>query len=243
MKMRLVTIAGLIIALLQGLISLQAQTNQSVLIFTKTTGFRHTSIPKGVETVQNLLNQAGIRSVHSENSHLFQSDSLSAFDAVIFLSTTGDILDENQKQSFQEFIQSGKGFVGIHAASDTEYNWPWYGNLVGGYFSSHPKVQDAEIEVLDQNHLSTAHLPRIWFHRDEWYDFKDIRPGLNILMNLDEETYEGGKMGKFHPIAWFQEYDGGRSFYTGLGHTEEAFDSMLFQKHILGGIRYVLALE
>lgn len=243
MKCRLIAFSGLLFALVLGIMSLQAQTQQSVLIFTKTTGFRHTSIPKGVETVRGLLAEAGIQSVHSEDSNLFQPDSLSGFDAVVFLSTTGDILDENQKKSFQAFVQSGKGFVGIHAASDTEYNWPWYGSLVGGYFSSHPQVQDADIEVLDQDHPSTTHLPSIWFHRDEWYDFKDIKPGLNILMNLDEETYEGGKMGKFHPIAWFQEYDGGRSFYTGLGHTEESFDSELFQKHILGGVRYVLGLE
>lgn len=232
----------LLLVIVLGITSVHAQAQQSVLIFTKTTGFRHASIPKGVQTVQSLLNEVGIQSVHSEDSKIFHPDSLRAFDAVIFLSTTGDILDDAQKQSFQAYIRSGKGFVGIHAASDTEYNWPWYGGLVGGYFSSHPKVQDAEIEVLEPNHPSTKHLPRIWFHRDEWYDFKDIKPGLNILMNLDEETYEGGKMGKFHPIAWFQEYEGGRSFYTGLGHTEESFDSELFQKHILGGLRYVLGL-
>lgn len=242
MKNRVIAFVGLLWGLF-GVMSLYAQAQQSVLIFTKTTGFRHASIPKGVETVRNLLAEAGVHSVHSEDSNLFQPDSLSVFDAVIFLSTTGDILDDSQKEAFQEFIRSGKGFVGIHAASDTEYNWPWYGGLVGGYFSSHPKVQDAEIKVLDQKHSSTAHLPRIWFHRDEWYDFKDVKPGLNILMNLDEETYEGGKMGKFHPIAWFQKYDGGLSFYTGLGHTKESFDSELFQKHILGGVRYVLGLE
>jgi type 1 glutamine amidotransferase len=170
-------------------------------------------------------------------------DSLGQFDAVIFLSTTGDIFDAAQKEAFQKYIQSGKGYVGIHAASDTEYGWPWYGALVGGYFSSHPNVQNAEIQVLDHEHPSTRHLPQVWFHRDEWYDFKDVKQGLNILMNLDEQSYEGGKMGKFHPIAWFQEYDGGRSFYTGLGHTDESFDSELFQKHILGGLYYVLQLK
>lgn len=240
---RLLTLVSIGLFWIAGMSDAVAQKGKSVLIFSKTTGFRHASIPKGVATITQLLDSVGIRTVHSEDATLFQPDSLGQFDAVIFLSTTGDIFDAAQKEAFQKYIQSGKGYVGIHAASDTEYGWPWYGALVGGYFSSHPKVQDAEIQVLDHTHPSTQHLPQVWFHRDEWYDFKDVKPGLNILMNLDEQSYEGGKMGKFHPIAWFQEYDGGRSFYTGLGHTEESFDSELFQKHILGGVYYVLRLK
>lgn len=114
---------------------------------------------------------------------------------------------------------------------------------MGGYFSSHPAVQDAQIRVVNQKHLATKHLPKIWFHRDEWYDFKSVKEGLHILMDLDETSYKGGKMGKFHPIAWYQEFDGGRSFYTGLGHTLEAFDEEKFQTHFLGGLRYVLKKE
>lgn len=217
-----------------------SKTKESVLIFTKTAGFRHASIPKGVQSVSALLNNAQINTVHTEDSKYFCSDSLAKFNAVIFLNTTGDVLDAAQKAAFEKYIQSGKGFVGIHAASDTEYNWPWYGQLVGGYFNGHPAVQDAEIKVLNQKHLSTKHLQNVWFHRDEWYDFKDVKPGLNILMELNEESYKGGKMGKFHPIAWFQEFDGGRAFYTGLGHTNESYDEEMLQKHILGGVFYVL---
>lgn len=219
------------------------QDSKTVLIFSKTAGFRHKSIPKGAETVSKLLKEQHIKYVHSEDALYFSADSLKKFDAVVFLNTTGDILDDTQKKNFQKFIQSGKGYVGIHAASDTEYNWPWYGALVGGYFSSHPAVQEAHIDVVNRTHLSTQHLPKTWIHRDEWYDFKDVKPGLNILMTLDETTYEGGKMGKFHPIAWFQMFDGGRSFYTGLGHTDESYDSELFQKHIMGGIRYALEMN
>jgi len=221
-------------------LALGKNSGESILIFTKTTGFRHASIPKGVEAVSQLLNNAEINTFHTEDAKYFCKDSLAKFDAVVFLNTTGDVLNQEQKKSFEEFIQSGRGYVGIHAASDTEFNWPWYGQLVGGYFVSHPAVQDAEIRVLNRKHLSTQHLPKVWIHRDEWYDFKDVKPGLHILMTLNEESYEGGKMGKFHPIAWFQEYDGGRSFYTGLGHTEESYDSEDFQKHILGGVFYVL---
>lgn len=216
---------------------------KKVLIFSKTAGFRHKSIPKGISTVADLLKQAGIGSLHSEDAAYFCADSLSKFDAVIFLSTTGDIFNDQQKEAFQTFIRAGKGFVGIHAATDTEHNWPWYGQLVGGYFASHPAVQEAKITVLDREHASTKHLPQIWWHKDEWYDFKDIKPGMHILMNLDERSYKDGKMGKFHPVAWYQDFEGARMFYTALGHTEEAFDSPDFQRHLLGGIQYVLQVH
>lgn len=220
-----------------------AQKTKNVLIFSKTTGFRHQSIEKGVQTVEKLLNDQYIETFHSEDERIFNANNLANYDAILFLSTTGDLFNSQQKEDIQNFIRSGKGFVGIHAASDTEYNWPWYGGLVGGYFASHPAVQEAKIDVLNRKHSSTQHLQKVWFHKDEWYDFKDVKEGLHILMALDETSYNGGKMGKFHPIAWFQEYDGGRSFYTGLGHTEESFDSELFQKHILGGVQYVLKLK
>jgi len=217
-----------------------AYSQERVLIFTKTTGFRHKSIPKGVETVKKILQKEGIATVHTEDARYFCVDSLHQFGAVIFLSTTGNLFNDEQKADFQRFIREGKGFVGIHAASDTEFEWPWYGELVGGYFTKHPAVQEAKIDVVDRTHLSTRHLSKIWWHKDEWYDFRDIQPGLHVLMTLDEQSYTGGTMGKFHPIAWFREFDGGRTFYTGLGHTEESFDEVLFQKHIVGGIKYVL---
>lgn len=215
-------------------------SQERILIFTKTAGFRHASIPKGVETVSGLLKAENMVPVHTEDAGYFCADSLSAFAAVIFLNTTGNILNDEQKVAFQEFIRSGKGYVGIHAASDTEFEWPWYGELVGGYFTQHPAIQKAKIDVVDRRHPSTAHLQQVWWHKDEWYDFRDIQPGLNIIMTLDEETYEGGTMGKFHPIAWFREFDGGRTFYTGLGHTDESYDEVNFQKHIIGGVKYVL---
>jgi len=211
-----------------------------VLIFSKTKTFRHASIPKGVQTVRHLLDSLGIASLHTEDSGYFTTENLRGFSAVIFLSTTGDLFDDAQKTAFQQYIRSGRGYVGIHAASDTEHNWPWYGGLVGGYFTRHPHVQEAKMDIVDQSHPSTRHLPKVWFHKDEWYDFRDVHDGLNILMTLDETSYDGGQMGKFHPIAWFREYDGGRAFYTGLGHTDESFDVEHFRKHILGGIRYAI---
>lgn len=213
---------------------------ERVLIFTKTTGYRHKSIPKGVETVTKLLKAEKIIPVHSEDANYFSTDSLRQFAAIIFLNTSGSVLNEQQKVAFQNFIRLGKGYMGVHAASDTEFEWPWYGELVGGYFTQHPPVQEAKIDVVDRTHAATEHLQDVWWHKDEWYDFKNIQPGLHILMTLDEQSYEGGTMGKFHPIAWFREFDGGRSFYTALGHTEESYDEVYFQKHLIGGIKYVL---
>jgi len=231
---------GLFFALLLQM-SFASFAQDKVLIFTKTSTFRHASIPKGVEVVRAMLDSVGIASLHSEDPGLFTTENLRGFAAIIFLSTTGDLFDDAQKKAFQEYIRSGRGYVGIHAASDTEHKWPWYGNLVGGYFSGHPHVQEARMEVVDSDHVSTRHLPKVWFHRDEWYDFRELRKeGMHVLMTLDERSYEGGKMGKFHPIAWLRDFEGGRMFYTGLGHTDESFDVADFRKHILGGIRYAI---
>lgn len=218
----------------------QVSAQERILIFSKTTGFRHESIEHGVAVLKQLALRNNMKADHSEDSRLFTDSTLAKYDALVFLSTTGDIFNESEKAAFVRFMQSGKGFVGIHAASDTEYSWPWYGQLVGGYFASHPAVQKANINVVDHDHLATKHLPKVWFHRDEWYDFKSMKKGLHILMELDETSYKGGKMGKFHPIAWYQEFDGGRSFYTGLGHTVDAFDTEKFQEHIIGGLQYVM---
>ena len=133
--------------------------------------------------------------------------------------------------------------MGIHAASDTEYDWPWYGRMVGAYFDSHPNnpnVRMATLEVVNPNHPATSHLNNSWERSDEWYNFRDINPDIEVLINLDEDSYEGGTNGEFHPIAWFHEYEGGRVFYTGGGHTSSSFDEADFQQHLLGGIEYCL---
>ncbi|PUV25326.1 ThuA domain-containing protein [Sphingobacterium athyrii] len=221
-------------------VSMTAIAQKRVLIFSKTQGFRHSSIEKGAQVLKQLLDKEKIASDHSEDAALFTDQGLKKYDAVIFLSTTGNILDDTQQEAFVHYIQSGKGFVGIHAATDTEYDWPWYNGLVGAYFTSHPAVQQAKIDVLDRKHAATKHLDPVWQHKDEWYNFKDVKDDLHVLMNLDEKSYNGGKMGDNHPISWSQDYDGGKVFYTGLGHTEESYDEPKFQKHVIGGILSVL---
>ncbi|WP_223583213.1 ThuA domain-containing protein [Sphingobacterium sp. GVS05A] len=220
--------------------TMTAIAQKRVLIFSKTQGFRHSSIEKGAQVLKQLLDKEKIASDHSEDAGLFTDQGLKKYDAIIFLSTTGNILDEPQQDAFVRYIQSGKGFVGIHAATDTEFDWPWYNGLVGAYFASHPAVQNAKIDVVDRKNIATKHLDPVWWHKDEWYNFKDVKEGLHVLMNLDEKSYNGGKMGDHHPISWSQNYDGGKVFYTGLGHTEESYDEPAFQKHLIGGILSVL---
>ena len=217
-----------------------SQISTEVLVFTKTAGYRHQSIEKGVETLRKLGEEHTFSITQTEESEDFNEANLQKFSLVIFLSTTLDVLNEDQQQAFTNYIHRGGNFMGIHAATDTEYDWPWYGNLVGAYFKSHPEQQQASIRVVDRGHPSTKHLDETWIHFDEWYNFKDLNPDVKVLMQLDESSYSGGENGDYHPIAWYHEYQGGRSFYTGLGHTEEAYEDPDFQKHLLGGIFYCL---
>lgn len=212
-----------------------------LLIFTKTEGYRHASISDGVKAIRQLAAENRWSAHHTEDAGIFTSDSLNAYRAIIFLNTTGDILNDDQQSSFEAYIQNGGGFVGIHAATDTEYEWPWYGKMVGAYFESHPQIQEARLEVINQNHPSTNSLPEKWIRTDEWYNFKDINPDINVLIQLDESSYEGGENGENHPAAWYHKYDGGRIFYTAGGHTSESYSSNEFLNHIWGGISYVIS--
>ena len=209
-----------------------------VLVFTRTAGFRHDSIPAGVEAIRTLGTEHGWRVVATEDAGVFSSHGLSPFDVVVFLSTTGDVLNDVQQAAFERYIAKGGGYVGVHAAADTEYDWPWYGRLVGAYFRSHPPgVHRATVLVSDREHPSTKMLPRHWPRRDEWYNYRARPAGtVRVLASLDETTYEGGSMGNDHPIAWCHEFDGGRAWYTGGGHTIASWAEPLFLEHVLGGI-------
>ncbi|WP_461533841.1 ThuA domain-containing protein [Sinomicrobium sp.] len=216
------------------------QEQQSVLVFTKTDAYRHKSIEAGVSLIERLGRENRFDVTHTEDTVVFSRDSLSHFDAVVFLNTTGDILDEEQQKAFEIFMEKGGGFVGVHAAANTEFDWPWYGMLVGAYFEGHSGVQEATIQVKMPTHTTCSHLGDTWMRTDEWYNFKQISPNIKVLLNLDESTYEGGTNGPSHPIAWYQEFAGGRSFYTGGGHTEESYEEEAFVQHLLEGIKYCL---
>lgn len=222
------------------------ELNYSVLVFTKTTGFRHASIDDGIEALLKLGQENGFSVAITEDSDSFASDELAAYDAVIFLNTTGTLFTAEQRIVLQEYIQSGGGFVGVHSATDTEYDWPWYGELVGAYFDNHPNnpnVREAVIDVADRDHQATRNLPERWERHDEWYNFKNFNENIRVLMKLDTDSYEGSDHPGNHPVAWYREFDGGRSFYTALGHTEESYKDSLFLNHLMGGILYAMRLE
>ncbi|MCP3903830.1 MAG: carbohydrate-binding protein [Planctomycetes bacterium] len=234
---RLTAVASVILALAAAVVAGTPPPEFQILVFTRTAGFRHRSIPDGVASLRDLGREYGFAVEHTEDPARFTDARLARFDAVVFLSTTGDVLDETQQAAFERYVRAGGGYVGIHAASDTEYEWPWYGRLVGAYFKSHPRVQDATIIVTDRTHPSTIHLPERWDRHDEWYDYRDNPRGkVHVLATLDERTYEGGRMGRDHPTAWCHVHDGGRAWYTGGGHTSESFAEPAFRRHMLGGI-------
>ena len=219
----------------------RAPTGSRVLVFSRTKGFRHASIPDGVAAVQALGTAHGFAVEATEDATAFSDQSLSRFAAVVFMSTTGDVLDSAQQVVFERYIRSGKGFVGVHSATDTEYDWPWYGQLVGAYFKRHPAVQEAKVDVRDRTHLATKCLPAVWNRRDEWYDFRAAPPAdAKILLTIDETSYTGGTMGAVHPMAWSRGFDGGRTFYTELGHTSESFKDQAYLDHLAGGILWAI---
>jgi cytochrome c len=226
-------------------VSRQAAAGPRVLVFSKTAGFRHASIPVALGTIRLLGARNGFAVDATEDASAFSAANLTQYDAVVFLMTTGDVLDTRQQLAFQRFIRTGGGFAGVHAAADTEHGWAWYGALVGAYFKNHPEIQPARINVESSRHPSTIGLPRRWARTDEWYNFaRNPRGTVRVLATLDEKSYSPGAdaMGRDHPIAWSHSYQGGRAWYTGGGHTEEAYSEPLFRKHLLGGIRYAAGL-
>ncbi|WP_316830615.1 ThuA domain-containing protein [Pedobacter aquatilis] len=221
--------------------SYTAKKSPRVLVFSKTKGFRHASIEKGKAAIMKLGSEHNFLVDTTENAALFTEANLKNYATVIFLSTTGDVLDDAQQAAFERYIQAGGGYVGVHAATDTEYDWPWYGKLAGAYFLSHPAQQEARFVIKDKKHPSTKFMTdSAWIHKDELYNFKDINPDIKVLITIDESSYKGGKNGNFHPFSWYHSFDGGRSFYTSMGHTDETWIDPMFLKHLYGGIEYAI---
>ena len=220
--------------------SSKRSSKPSILVFYKTGGYYHESIPTGVKAIQELGVKNGFDVDTTTNANKFAEDSLKKYAALVFLSSTGELLTGNQEIAVERYMQAGGGFVGIHAAADAEYDWNWYVKMIGASFKSHPEQQEATLVINDKNHPSTDSLPATWTRKDEWYNFKKLNPDVKVLISIDEKSYKGGENGDKHPMAWYHNFDGGRVFYTELGHTNESFSDPMYLKHILGGIQYAI---
>lgn len=207
-----------------------------VLVFTRHLGFAHKSIPIGIEAVRALGRATGFAVDATEDPTRFSDAGLAPYSVVVFLSTTGDVLDSTQQAAMERYLAAGHGWVGIHSASDTEYGWPWYMAMIGTHFVRHPAVQAATITVVDTANASTRHLQSPLSRVDEWYDFSSQPTGARVLVRVDERSYSGGQMGAVHPVSWLQSYGGGRAWYTAMGHTSCSYTERPFLEHIRGGI-------
>ncbi|MFD1142545.1 ThuA domain-containing protein [Larkinella insperata] len=243
MKTNIFKLAALLYGLGLLLHSALAQSPaRNVLVFSKTAAFRHQSIEAGKKALAKMGGEKGFKVNFTEEANQFTEGNLKKYNTVIFLNTTGDVLNNEQQSAFERYIQAGGGYVGIHAATDTEYEWPWYGKLAGAYFLDHPmtpsNVQKGKFIVAMKSHWATQGMPDTFERTDEFYSFKNISPKINVLLTIDEKSYIGGKNPDFHPMSWYQEYDGGRAFYTAMGHTDETFSEPLFLNHLWAGIQY-----
>jgi type 1 glutamine amidotransferase len=212
---------------------------ERVLVFTRTGGFRHPSIVDGKAAFERLAKKNGFTVHFTEDPAAFTEAGLARYQVVVFLHTTGKVLDEAGQAALRQWLAKGNGWVGVHGAADGDRQWTWYTGLVGATFTGHSEIVPAVVRVADEKHPATSKLPGAWKRTDEWYNFTaSLRSTVHVLATVDERTFVGGTMGADHPIAWCQHYDGGRSFYTALGHTPESWNEPLFLEHVLGGVRW-----
>lgn len=214
-----------------------------VLVFSKTAGYRHSSIPASIISIKRLGNETSKFTVthESEDASVISAPRLSHYDVVLFLQTTGDFLDKDQVASLRSYINGGGGFVGVHGAAAGMKSEPWYTGLIGAGFNGHPEPQNGVIKVERRTEETAIFggLPESWSWFDEWYNFStNPRDAVNVILSINETDYQGGRMGNDHPLAWYRGYDGGRSFYTSLGHFEEAYEDKIFMTHLLNGIMW-----
>jgi hypothetical protein len=211
-----------------------------LLVYSRTTGYRHDSIPAGVSALRGLGERAGAAVDATEDPAAFTAAGLSRYAVIVFLSTSGDVLGEGGQEALEQYMAAGGAWLGIHGAATTEYGWPYFGGLAGARFDQHPPEQAATVTVEDSAHPATSHLPAAWAWHDEWYAFRaNPRPRVRVLLTVDEATYEGGTMGADHPVAWCHEYGGGRCFYTALGHAARCFADPAFLRHLGGAVRWL----
>lgn len=213
-----------------------------VLVFSKTVGYRHDSIPNGIASIRDLGAAHGFKVEAIEDATALNVKNLERFQVVVFLSVTGDVLTAEQERALRDYIEGGGGFAAIHGSVfgplACEDQWEWYGDMFCCAFANHSAVVPASVTIEDAAHPANAGLPAHWKHTDEWYNFTGTPRGkARVLATVDESTYQGGKMGEDHPIAWCRTIGKGRMWYSAMGHTKECFDEPMFRQHLLNGIQ------
>ncbi|MFD9433086.1 ThuA domain-containing protein [Streptomyces sp. NPDC060002] len=211
-----------------------------LFVYTRTTDYRHDSIPDAVTAVRG-LDEFAVD--HTEDPTALEA-SLDGYAAVVFLSTSGEVLTPAGQERLAGYVEAGGGFAGVHAAACTEYDWPYYGELLGARFARHPEYQPGKAVIEDHDHPATRSLPTVWDFTDEWYDFRaNPRGRVRVLAVADESSYTGGGMGADHPLAWCREQGRGRVFYTALGHASQSYADPHFRAHLGGGIAWAARLR
>jgi hypothetical protein len=218
-----------------------------VLLYTSPDRWHNLTEPVAILRLQELANRHAFGLDHTTITSTFNDEDLAKYDVIVFLHSTSRDLSDTQLESLKTFIRNGGGFVGIHGTSACRNEGAWFKQLVGRTLTDHPEEQTAVLTVVNKNHPATMHLPDHWIWTDEWYSYTDaLTENQTLLLTVDESTYDPDRtwgdesrhtaMGELHPIAWCQHFDGGRSFYTTLGHMPELFNDVWFLDHIYGGI-------
>lgn len=226
--------------------SLSAQ-QFSALLVVQTAGWQHESTFSAIPALEKMAARHSFRLDLKQRAMPINDGMLKQYDVIIFVNTTGDIFNDEEQAAMERFIQSGKGWVGVHAASDTEYDWKWYTDMVGHMFKIHPHVQTGMVDVHDNSFPGLEGWPKRKMWTDEFYEYLDgtRNPDINYLITVDESTYDteakwGDNVsrghGDFHPMSWYRDYDGGRAWYTNFGHVPSVFEDPDFLQHLYGGI-------
>lgn len=227
--------------------TLGAMQFKALVFSDKSDKWHHPNVPVAKEAFEILSKKHFFEMTWVETNETFASQDFSAFDVIVFISASPCGLDEDKRKEFQEYVASGGGIVGVHfsfAFADSEYQWPWWEELVGNVFVCHPPQQSGIMTVEEPEFPACMHLPKKWLWTDEWYTFNSPFPDhLNVILTVDESTYyprEEDIMGDYHPVAWYHQPGEARLFYTSLGHVTESYRDSVFLQHVYGGILWAV---